>query len=96
MLALVLLLIYSPLGRARRLAARNAAVDFATFAPHIRGEALRRNLAYRLKETPEFGSVIGSLLIGLGIRLAIALIEHWIKNNIIPRAGDFRADEPGA
>lgn len=42
-----------------------------------------------------YGSIIGTILIGIAIRLAIALIKHWIKNNVLTPSEQYQLGEPG-
>lgn len=57
----------------------------------------------RIRRDNQLGSIVTSILIGLAVRLAIALIQYWLEERFsngmeyasIPQ-GDFQKGEPGS
>jgi len=49
----------------------------------------------RIRDAPK--SIIGTILIGVAIKLAIASIVHWIQSRVatVP-SGEFLKEEPGS
>ena len=64
--------------------------------PHLRGERLESRMRDILSSRPEFQSILGTLLLSIAVKLAVALIEYWIEQKFsTPPAGGFVKGEPG-
>ena len=51
----------------------------------------------RIKNAAEYQSIVGQLLAAIAIKLAIALIEKWVKEQLVGQSvpKNFQPEEPG-
>ncbi len=60
--------------------------------------ALATNTAItRITNAPEYQSILGKLLAAVAVKLAIALIEKWVKEQLVGQSvpANFQPEEPG-
>lgn len=81
---------YRILGRKRRNRVREIARE-----EYLSKDPESALASTRERVRAEYGSLIGTILVALAVKLATALIMSWIEDNLLEPPGSYQSTEPG-